>query len=173
MQPQKRPLDFHDFADKLKDIIPGSVLYTAVPKPKVDFVRETLSTNETKSELPNIDDYLVSSRKCFEFFTNIKENFCSGVIAKIEIATRGQSDNSLWFSFRKGIITASKSHEVMTKMKKVVSGGEGVVNLWSSFQKVSGFTYKNRNIPALKYGREMEGHAAEKFKEVLSGKEHV
>ena len=89
------------------------------------------------------------------------------------MATRGQSDNSLWFSFRKGIITASKSHEVMTKMKKVVSGGEGVVNLWSTFQNASGFTYKNRNIPAFKYGREMEGHAAEKFKEVLSGKEHV
>ena len=140
VQPQKRPLDFHDFADKLKDIIPGSVLYTAVPKPKVDFVRETPSTNETKSELPNIDDYLVSSRKCFEFFTNIKENFFSGVIAKIEIATRGQPDNSLWFSFRKGIITASKSHEVMAKMKRVVSGGGSAVNLWSSFQKVSGFT---------------------------------
>ena len=146
-----------------------------MPKPKVDFVRETLSTNETKSELPNIDDYLVSSRKCFEFFTNIKENFCSGVIAKIEFATRGQSDNSLWFSFRKGIITASKSHEVMAKMKRVVSGGGSVVNLWSSFQKVSGFTYKNRknrNIPAVKCGRETEGHTAEKFKEVLSGKEN-
>ena len=133
VQPQKRPLDFHDFADKLKDIIPGSVLYTVVPKLKVDFARETLSTNETKSELPNIDDYLISSRTCDEFFTNIKENFCSRVIAEIEMATRDQSDNSLWFSFRKGIITALKSHEVMTKMRKVVSGGGGAVNLWSSF----------------------------------------
>ena len=55
---------------------------------------ETLSTNETKSELPNIDDYLVSSRTWDEFFTNIKENFYSGVIAEIEMATRGQSDSS-------------------------------------------------------------------------------
>ena len=60
----------------------------------------------------------------------------------------------------------------MTKMIKVVGGGGGAVNLWSTFQNASGFTYKNHNIPALKYGREMEGHAAEKFKEVLSGKEH-
>ena len=51
------------------------------------------------------------------------------------MATRGQSD----ISFRKGIITASKSHEVMTKMKKVINGGGGIVNLWSSFQKVSEF----------------------------------
>ena len=135
-------------------------------------MRETLSTNETKSELPNIDDYLVSSRTCDEFFTNIKENFCSMITAKMEMVMRDQSDNSLWFLFRKGIITASKSHEVLTKMKKVVSGGGGVVNLWSSFQNVSGFTYKNPNIPALKYEREMEGHAAEKFKEVISAKEH-
>ena len=84
---------------------------------------------------------------------------------------RDQSDNSVWFSFRKGIIIASKFHDVMTKMKKVVGGG-GVVNLWSSFQKVLGSTYKNSNIPVLKYGREMEGHPAENFKEVLAGKEH-
>ena len=103
VKPQKRPPDFHDFADKLKDIIPGSVLNTAVPKPKVDFVRETLKHDETKIELP---------------------------------ISRGQFDNSLWFLFI-GFITASKSHEVMTKMKKVVSGGGGVVNLWSSFQNVS------------------------------------
>ena len=41
VQPQKRKLNFHDFSDKLKDIIPGNVLYTAVSKPKVDFARET------------------------------------------------------------------------------------------------------------------------------------
>ena len=50
----------------------------------------------------------------------------------------------------------------MTKMKKVVSGGGGVVNSWSSFQKVSGFTYKNPNIAALKHGQKTEGRAAEK-----------
>ena len=60
MQPHKRPLDLHDFADKLKDIIPRSAFYAAVPKPKVDFMRETPGTNETKCELPDIDDDLVS-----------------------------------------------------------------------------------------------------------------
>ena len=56
-------------------------------------------------------------------------------------------------------------------MTKIVVIGGGVVNLWSSFQ-VSRFTYKNLNISALNYERELEGHAAEKFKEVLSGKDH-
>ena len=55
VKPQKRPPDFHDFADKLKDIIPGSVLNTAVPKPKVDFVRETLKHEWNKDWAPNIE----------------------------------------------------------------------------------------------------------------------
>ena len=171
----KAALDFHDFADKLKHIIPGSICYTAVPKPKADFVREALRKNKVKSELSNIDDYLVLSTTCDELFTNIKENSYCVFIAEIELATTGQSYNLLWFSFSKGITTcksACKSHEVITKMKKVVSGGGGVVNVWSSFQKVSEYTYKNPSITALKYGREMEGHAAEKFKEVFFGKEH-
>ena len=45
-------------------------------------------------------------------------------------------------------------------MKKVNISGGGVVNVWSSFQKVSGFTYKNSNIPTLNYVREMDGYAA-------------
>lgn len=49
-------------------------------------------------------------------------------------------------------------------MKKVNSSGGGIANVWSSFQKVSGFTYKNSNIPTLNYGREMEGYTAWEFK---------
>ena len=79
------------------------------------------------------------------------------------MTARGQSDHLLLLLFRKGI-TTSKSHEVITKKKKVVSGEAGVINLWSSSQKVLGFTYKNPNIPALKYGQEVKGHAVEKFK---------
>ena len=110
--------DFHGFDDKLKYIVPGSILFTAVLRPKVDFLRETLRMNQTKSGFPNIDDYLVSSNTCDEFFPNIKENFSFGVIGEKEMATRGQCGNSSWFLFGKGIITTSKSLEVMTKMKK-------------------------------------------------------
>lgn len=52
-------------------------------------------------------------------------------------------------------------------MKKVSSGRGGVISLWSSFQKVSRLTYKNHDKPAMKYGREMEEHAAENYTEVL------
>ena len=39
----------------------------------------------------------------------------------IERNTRGQADNSLWFELRKGHITASKFHDVYTKVNSVVS----------------------------------------------------
>ena len=39
----------------------------------------------------------------------------------IERNTRGQADNPLWFESRKGRITASKFHDVNTKVNSVVS----------------------------------------------------
>ena len=39
-------------------------------------------------------------------------------ISKTEAQTRGQNQNQLWYACRKGVITASKAHEVFTKMKK-------------------------------------------------------
>lgn len=66
-----------------------------MPKLKVVFVRQTAGEDETKSELPDIDDYLLSSKTCDEFFTSITEMFSSGVTAKMEITTRGQPVNLL------------------------------------------------------------------------------
>ena len=39
-------------------------------------------------------------------------------ILKIEQITQGQSSNESWYQFRKGVITASKSHDVFSKMAK-------------------------------------------------------
>ena len=41
-------------------------------------------------------------------------------------------------------------------------------NLWQLFQKISGLVFVNPNIPDLKYGREMEVNAVNKFKFILS-----
>ena len=49
-----------------------------------------------------------------------------------------------------------KVHEVVTKMTKVEKGGGGTVNMWSLNQKISGLVFVESNIPAQKYGRNME-----------------
>ena len=57
-----KPLSFHDFAEALDDIIPDSVLYTAVPKPEIDFVREVLTVKDISMDLTSIDDILIMSK---------------------------------------------------------------------------------------------------------------
>ena len=95
------------------------------------------------------------------FFENLKH------ISKIEAQRRGKNQNQLWYSSRKGVITASKVHEVFTKMKMVIKGTGGYVNLWALNQKISGLTFVNPNIPSLKYGRDMEPEAINTFTDVM------
>ena len=79
--------------------------------------------------------------------------------------TKRQSDDTAWFQFKRGTITASKPHEIKTKMEKFVKGGGGggYVNMWRLCLKISGLTTSNPNIPGLKHGRDMEQHASNAF----------
>ena len=77
-------------------------------------------------------------------------------ISKIELLTRGQSNNELWYNYRKGVITASKGHSVLTKMNKILKPTGGCVDMWSLCQKISGLSFTNPDLPALKYGQTMK-----------------
>ena len=60
--------------------------------------------------------------------------------------------------------TASKGHDIKTKMEKIKSQGDLTkVNLWNIFQQISGLIFVNPNIPALKYGREKEIYAVKRI----------
>jgi len=48
-------------------------------------------------------------------------------------------------------------------MNKLEKGGGVHINMWSLNQKISGLTFVNPNIPALKYGRDMEIDAVNTF----------
>ena len=66
--------------------------------------------------------------------------------------------------------TASKACEVVTKMIKVEKCGGGTGNMWSLNQTISGLVFVKPNIPALKYGRDMEIEVANTFTEFIKGK---
>lgn len=63
-------LTFNDFAEGLKDICPESVLFSAVPKPDADFVKDLVKQQTSKvlenfcslydqiSKLVNFQDFL-------------------------------------------------------------------------------------------------------------------
>ena len=148
--------------------MPNSIPFTAVPKPKIDFVQKIITewAGDTDVELTNIESLTKLSKTKVEFLENL-DLLSIEKIRQIEVYTWGQSYDEQWYLFRKGIITTSKAHEVITKMSKVGKGGGGVVNIWSFKEKFSGMTFVNPNIPALKYGRDMEIEAVNTFAEYI------
>ena len=54
------------------------------------------------------------------------ENLKAG---QIEVCTTGQCCNEHWYLCRKGVITASKAHEIIKKMKKFRKRDGGAVNI--------------------------------------------
>ena len=64
-----KPLTFHGIVDTLGDLVNNTVLSTAIPKPKIDFVREILSERPILTEpVVSIDDVLLMSSSKTEFF---------------------------------------------------------------------------------------------------------
>ena len=164
-------LNLEQIASALEAVSPNSIIHTAVAKPdavdEIDFVRENVEIKDMTLGITSVDDILIMSTSRQEFKENLEANMKDENIKKIQMLTLGQSENTLWFTYRKGVITASISHDILSKMKKVKRGGGGVINMFQTNKKVSGLTYTNPEIPALKYGREMEDIAANAFLEVM------
>ena len=116
-----------EIATALEEVAPLSIVHQAVPTPEIDFVREVVTKNSTvPDDLVSVDDVLLLSETETSFYENLKHNFNKKNINRIEMLTRGQSSNDAWYRFRKGVITASKCHEVLTKMKKLKRGATNV-----------------------------------------------
>ena len=79
----------------------------------------------------------------------------------------GQIEYKHWFENPKFLITASKAHEVVTKMSKAEKGGGGTINIWSLNLNISRLVFVEPDIPALKYDRDMEIEAANTFIEFI------
>ena len=145
-----------DIGKALEDVSSNLLLSTAAPKPKVDFVREVIPKPSTANNILSIDDIMLFSFSVQNFMDNINKNMTEENIDRIEVLTRGQNTNDSWYQFRKYVITASKSHNIIAKM-----------NMWSLFQNISGLTFVNPNIPSLKYGTCMEVNASNTFDDLM------
>ena len=166
----KKLLTLTDIGKALEEVAPQSIVFTALPQPKIDFVREVLTNNTAKpDDIASIDDIILMSEDFKSFRENLSKNMTLKNIKLIENNTHGQSANETWYQFRNGVITASKSHDVFTKMTKVNKASAGV-NMWPLHQKISGFIFVDPNIPALKYGRVMEEDAVNCFFDFMKQK---
>ena len=94
------------------------MLHTAVLKPKVDFVRELISTKIIQpKKVLSIYNVINKSKNIGDFKENLSV-FTNWNIETIEKLTMTQSENEHRFEYCKCLITASKAHEVVTKMTK-------------------------------------------------------
>ena len=108
---------------KLSTKFPLKVLHTTVLKPNVDSVKELILTKIVQpKKVLSISDVINMSKNVSKFKENLSV-FTKENIETIEKLTMGQSENEHWFEYHKCLITASKAHEVVTKLTKVKEGG--------------------------------------------------
>eukprot|EP00112_Aurelia_sp_Birch-Aquarium-sp1_P019827 Seg4989.4 transcript_id=Seg4989.4/GoldUCD/mRNA.D3Y31 product="hypothetical protein" protein_id=Seg4989.4/GoldUCD/D3Y31 len=93
------------------------------------------------------------------------EHFLQGLVTtQIEQLTRGQSGNKLWFRAREGRLTASKCHELYTKVNSL-SRSRGPIKPRTTPLVASIINRTNdlSKLPAVKWGMQHEDDALKQF----------
>ena len=81
----------------------------------------------------------------------------------IEMATVGQANNPIWSDQCKGRRTVSNFYRVFTRMETIKSSTEGSVDPQNLVDHLLGCNAPPNDIQALKYGRNMETIARDKY----------
>ena len=124
-----KPLSMKDFSEAVNKVSPQSIFYSAVPKQKGDFVREFISIKIVQpKKVLSISDVINMSKNISDFKENLSV-FTEENTETTEKLMMDQSENEHWFDYQKCLITASKAHEVVTKITKVEKDGGGTINM--------------------------------------------
>lgn len=110
---------------------------------------------EVESEPPSLSSLADGASTVLQFLETI-QIFNADMIAKIEKRTRGQARSEEWFAHRKGRITGSVVHSVLTRSRKLLAGKDEDN---APLLKRLLYSSPDVDLPALKYGREMEEEA--------------
>lgn len=158
-------LKLEDIANALQDVCDESdcLIFSEITKEEVAH-----NSGEVIVPSPNsLEDNLLQATNATEFMQGLR-TFTESDIECIETITNGQSENLLWFSYRKHAITASKAHNVMTRCITVKKSCLHIDGFSSIFAKISGEAKINPELPALRYRRAMEDEAVSCFVEQFS-----
>ena len=152
---KKTPLSDKDqrklFYNNLKDVLPNS---SFVMLSNAEYTKEPSRPQVSQNENPFLTDKQVDA---------------------IEATTVGQAQNAEWHKQRKGRITASNFYRVFTKVKTLKSAHKdsfsSSVGAKKLIDSLLGTVKIPENLPALKYGREMEAKAKEEHQKLFE-KQH-
>ena len=153
-QEDMKILALNDFAEGLKDVCPESFQQILLNSRLMKFLKVfALFTT-------GLVDHRLMLRN---FFCKFVSRHVKRKISKIELLTRGQNNNKLWYDYRKGVMTASKAHSNLTNMNKILKPTGGCVTMWLLCQNISGLLLTNPDLHALKHDRTMEMEATNAF----------
>ena len=161
IEKSNRALSLEETAHAVSTVCKESdcIIFSALPKPAM------VAPSKEKISVKTHDQLVIESREAEGYLQAISQISLKEIL-DIEQLTKGQSENPSWFSYRRHVITASKGHDVKTRMAAVRKASEEV-NLTSILNKVKGMSHINPDLPALKYGRSMESDAANSFEEIF------
>ena len=94
-----------------------------------------------------------------DYLDKMTRTFTEESVAEMEEATRGQCNKSVWYLSRKHAITASIAHALKKSAEPI--------DLTNIFKKIANEENIHADLPALKYGRNMEADAVNTFEEVF------
>ena len=106
------------------------MIFSALPKPPM------IAPLQEETSVKTHDQRVIGSKEVEEYLQAISQISLKEIL-DIEQFTKGQSENPSWFSYRRHVITASKGHDVKTRMATVRKASEEV-DLTSIFNKVKG-----------------------------------
>ena len=124
--------------------------------PKVYYFKRYMQ-RKTQVKIMNIIEHVESSESKEDFKKKISE-LTKREIKLIEMRTRGQSRNELWFHYRRGVITATLSRRISHAIKK--GGGERNVKINAAITKLQ---RKQLWFPAITWGRLNEQNGINEF----------
>eukprot|EP00794_Sanderia_malayensis_P019455 gene19455-biopygen14438 len=161
-------LDLSTVASALKTICKesDSMLFTASPKPDLP---SNTKINDAPPKIYCFSKILEESVSKEDYLDSVVKIFTEQRIADMEKLTRGQSDNSIWYLSRKHAITASIAHAVNTRFISLQKSTTPI-DLTNIFKKIANEDTVNAELPALKYGRNMEADAVNAFEEIFKEK---
>ena len=107
-----------DLLRKIKECQPSSCVLNSIEHAKDDGLPRPLK----EKALAFMSVKINKSKTCEEIASSFLEHcqMTNDEVNRVEIETRGQSGNKMWFDQREGRITASNFHTYYTKMESIL-----------------------------------------------------
>ena len=132
------------------------------------FLNRVLDLHEYLKSIINEETNLSTEEKC-EMITKSMPHTERSDIDEIEKLTINQSKDDLWYKARRGRVTASRCHEVMTRMETLAKdNSQNCDNLLKRILYPSDIS-----TPAMQIGRRWEDKGFMKYKSIVEKEGHI